>query len=77
VDEEALVLEPDEDAVEPFGNGVAGRETPLPVGRGPRPEKLAPRAEKDRRDWVLEADDGDGEPKERQDGQRQAANDEP
>ncbi len=66
MDEEALVLEPDEDAVEAIGNGVAGRESPLPVGRRPRPEELALRAEKDRRDRVLETDDRHGEPSESQ-----------
>ena len=65
VNEEALVFEADENAREARRNALTRREAPLAVGGRPRSEEPALRAEEDRGDRVLEADDRDRQPKKR------------
>ncbi len=65
VNEEALVLEADEDAREARRNALGRREAPLAVGGRPRSEEPALGAEEDRGDGIVEADDRDRQPKKR------------
>jgi hypothetical protein len=58
---EAAVLVADQDAEEPLRDALSRREAPLAVRGRPGPEKLALGAEKNGRDGVVEAGDGQGE----------------
>ena len=66
MNEEALVLEADEDAREARRNALGRREAPLAVGGRPRSEEPALGAEENRGDGIVEADDRDRQPKKRQ-----------